>query len=87
MISFLEYLTEANRGRKSLSKTRDSDAEFVRKEFNYNDTPNMTNAIRMLRKKYMTALQNNDIQLAKAEDMSLAELNQLVKKNKIVIPK
>lgn len=87
MISFLEYLTEANRGRKSLSKTRDSDAEFVRKEFNYNDTPNMTNAIRMLRKKYMTALQNNDIQLAKAEDMSLAELNQLVKKNKIVLPK
>ena len=56
MISFLEYLAEAKRGRKSLSKTRDADADFVRKELNYNDTPNMTNKIRMLRKKYMTAL-------------------------------
>ena len=50
MISFLQYLEESKRGRKSLSKTRDADADFIRKEFNYNDTPNMTNTIRMLRK-------------------------------------
>ena len=46
-------IVEAKRGRKALSKTRAADAEYIRKEFDYHDAANMSNAIRNLRNKYL----------------------------------
>ena len=78
---------EAKRGRKALSKTRAADAEYVRKEFDYHDAANMSNAIRNLRNKYLKALQANNVKLAAAEEQSLAELKSLIDKNQIQLPK
>lgn len=86
-MNFQEYLILEKRGRKVLSATRDDDANFIRKHFNYDNQANMTNTIKNLRQKYLKALERNNIKLLKAEEKNLAELKQLIDKNKITLPK
>ena len=85
----MKTILNEKRGRKSLSKTRDEDAAFVRsfpKYANVN-SGNMTNTIKTLRAKYLNALQKNNVEIEDAAEKSLSELDQLVKDNNITLSK
>lgn len=81
----MEYLLEYRKPSKL--KTSAQDAEYIRNVLGYHDKICITQAIEITRKRYLTALERNNVELVDKESTTLEELMNMCKERNIVPPK